>query len=101
MKPLTIQELTDALTQMAGDPGKHKLEPQQSIPAKVANTDMILSAAAELIKKQHKQLLIYREGTLDLIREHRRTSKQLDAMPGAIDRIKASRSDNVVPFNGY
>ena len=101
MKPLTIQELTDALTKMACDPGKHKLEPQQSIPAKVADTGMVLSAAAELIKKQHKQLLIYREGTLDLIREHRRASKQLDAMPEAIDRIKASRSDNVVPFNGY
>ena len=101
MKPLTIQELTDALTQMACDPGEHKLEPQQSIPAKVADTGMVLSAAAELIKKQHKQLLIYREGTLDLIREQRRASKQLDAMPGTIDRIKASRSDNVVPFNGY
>ena len=101
MKPLTIQELTDALTKMAGDPGEHKLKPQQSIPAKVADTDMVLSTAAELIKKQHKQLLIYREGTLDLIREQRRASKQLDAMPGTIDRIKASRNDNVVPFNDY
>ena len=71
MKPLTIQELTDALTKMARDPGKHKLEPQQRIPAKVADTDMVLSAAVDLIKQQHKQLLIYREGTLDLIREHR------------------------------
>ena len=100
MKPLTIQELTDALTEMACDPAKHKLEPKQSIPAKVADTDMVLSAAADLIKHQHKQLLMYRQGTTDLIREQRKVSKQLDAMPGTIDSIKASRSDNVVPFGG-
>ena len=54
MTPLTILELTDALTKMACDLGEHKFEPQQNFPAKATDTDMVLSAAADLIKQQHK-----------------------------------------------
>ena len=100
MTPLTILELTESLTKLACDLGEKKFEPQQSFPAKATDTDMLISAAADLIKQQHKDLTIYRQSTLQLIREQRRSDRALKQIPKAIDAIKAGRTDNVVPIRG-